>query len=133
MNSLEELKNLVNITNEELKDIHENINNSKNIELLDYINCLNLNSKEKEILLNNKKISSERTNLINKYKKIILSSRTLNQKMTMSRINNKTEFENEPTLFFGVGGGSKELCKGLPFDILSMILTGENIRKNLNL
>jgi hypothetical protein len=32
-----------------------------------------------------------------------------------------------------MGGGSKELCKGLPFDVLSMVLTAEKLRRVLDL
>ena len=53
--------------------------------------------------------------------------------LTRARLNCFTRFEENPPLYFGVGGGSRMLCRGLPFDILAMILAGEKLRKELNL
>lgn len=130
------LKNLVDINSQELHKILLNLNNNKStIQLLDYIYQLGLpENLIREILeIQNQNIPKERKKYLDKYKKTILSLRTLDHNLSILRVNPFTQFEKNPPLFFGIGGGSKELCKGLPFDVLEMILTGEKFRRELQL
>ena len=57
----------------------------------------------------------------------------MEEALTRARLNCFTRFEENPPLYFGVGGGSRMLCRGLPFDILAMILAGEKLRRELGL
>lgn len=130
------LSNLVELSDEELKIINDNIdNNPENIQLLDYINMINLSDDKIKRLKSEqeKQIPEGRKSLFAKYNQIINSSKTMDHNLSLLRLNPYTEFENEPYLFFGMGGGSKALCKGLPFDILTMILTGEKIRRKMGI
>lgn len=134
---MNEIKNLINsLTLEELQVIYKNIDkNKEKIQLLDFIDQIDLpQSKIKEIKeLQKKQIPPERNEYFEKYLKMVKSSRTLEHKLCELRINPYTEFEKSPPLFFGMGGGSQALCKGLPFDVLTMILTGEYFRRTMNL
>ena len=133
---MDEIKILLNLTHDELEVIYKNIDDNKeNIQLLDFINQIGLpTDKVKELVeLQKKTIPFKRNIYFEKYDKIVKSSRTLEHNLSELRINPYTEFEKNPPLFFGMGGGSKALCKGLPFDVLTMILTGEDIRRKMNL
>ncbi|MFH1326324.1 MAG: hypothetical protein ABIH48_02550 [Candidatus Falkowbacteria bacterium] len=129
------LRNLVNINDIDLNKIFTNLNKSKDIQLLDYIYYLglpeNLIRKIKDNLT--RSIQEEREKYFREYKRTILSLRTTEHNLSNLRLNPLTEFEKHPPLFFGMGGGSKELCKGLPFDVLSMLLTGEKLKRELQL
>lgn len=130
------LKDLVDINAQELNDILFNLHNNKSkIQLLDYIYQLGLPvDLIREILeIQNKNIPEERKKYFDKYKKTVLSLRTIEHNLSLLRINPYTQFENNPPLFFGIGGGSKKLCNGLPFDVLGMLLTGEKLRRELQL
>lgn len=128
-------RNLVNINDIDLKNIFTNLNKSKNIQLLDYIYYLglpeNLIREIKDNLI--RSIPEEREEYFREYKRTVLSLRTTEHNLSNLRLNPLTEFEKHPSLFFGMGGGSKELCKGLPFDVLAMLLTGEKLKRNLKL
>lgn len=135
-NNLNILRNFVDLTDEELNKIYKNLDNNKEeIQLLDYINQISLSKNEVDEILEiqGRLVPEERKDYFEKYNKLIKASRTLEHKLSDLRINPYTEFENSPHLFFGMGGGSKALCKGLPFDVLTMILTGENIRRKMNI
>jgi|GEM_PF-1869563 len=129
------LKNLVNINDQNLKDIFCNLQNNNDLQLLDYIHNLGLPTKFIEDLLtyHSKQIPEERKIHFKKYTKTILSLRTIEHNLSVLRLNSFTKFESHPPLFFGIGGGSKELCKGLPFDVLGMLLTAEKLKKELQL
>jgi len=130
------LKNLVNISKDEIIKILINLNNNKDkIQLLDYLYSLGLSRKDTDeiIKLQELNIPLERRDYFNKYKKIILSLRTTEHNLSNLRLNPFTQFEKQPPLFFGIGGGSKALCKGLPFDVLAMVLTAEKLKRDLGL
>lgn len=136
MDELKILSNLVYIPDEELSAIYKNLkNNTENIQLLDYLYKIALPEEEiKNIsIIQQKQVPEERKKFLNKYKEFINSSKTMEHNLSLLRLNPYTEFEKEPYLFFGMGGGSKALCKGLPFDVLTMILTGEDLRRKLGL
>ncbi|MDD2487700.1 MAG: hypothetical protein PHS92_05015 [Candidatus Gracilibacteria bacterium] len=133
---LEILRNLVDINDEDISKIIRNINdNPTAIQLLDYIEYMIGDSEHIKQIRDkqNQKIPEERKPYFEKYRKLILSLRTVNHPLSLLRLNPHTEFENHPPLFFGMGGGSKALCKGLPFDVLSMLLTAEKMRRELEL
>ena len=73
------LRNLVNISDQDLKTIFINLNKNKNVQLLDYIYYLGLSENFiKEILKNlSRQIPKEREESFEKYTKIILSLRTV--------------------------------------------------------
>ncbi len=49
-------------------------------------------------------------------------------------INPLTGFDKKNPLFFGIGGGNhQQLSKGLPFDVLSMILIGQKLKQSFKL
>jgi len=129
------LKNLVNLNDQNLRDIFTNLQKNNSIQLLDYVNNLGLPEDFiKNILAGqSKQIPKEREKYFEKYKKIILSLRTVEHNLSILRLNSFTKFEAHPPLFFGMGGGSKELCKGLPFDVLGMLLTAEKLKRELQL
>ena len=128
------LNDIININSEDLSRIKSNLlNDPGNIQLLDYINIFDLNKEELKKIKNYIESNKKRNEIIDKYKATIESSKLMNHNLSLLRINPYTEFEKEPYLFFGMGGGSKALCKGLPFDVLSMVLTGEKIRRDLKL
>ncbi len=133
---MEILKNLVDINEQELHQILLNLYNDKSkIQLLDYIYQLGLSrSSIRKILdVQNQNILQKRKKYFDKYRKTILSLRTVDHNLSLLRINPYTQFEKNPPLFFGMGGGSKKLCRGLPFDVLGMLLTGEKLRRELQL
>jgi len=129
------LRMLVDINDTDLDKIFVNLNEHKDIQLLDYIYYLGLpENLIREVQDNlNQSIPEKRKEYFKEYKKTILSLRTTEHNLSNLRLNPLTEFEKHPPLFFGMGGGSKELCKGLPFDVLAMLLTGEKLKRNLKL
>lgn len=130
------LRNFVDINDSDLKIIISNLNDNKEkIQLLDYLHKLGLTKEFTDdiIKIQNQAIPPERLKYFEKYKKLILSLRTVDHNLSLLRLNPFTAFEKHPPLFFGMGGGSKELCKGLPFDVLSMLLTAEKFKRELSL
>jgi len=129
------LRNLVNINDLDLKNIFISLSKNKNIQLLDYIYYLGLPENLIIEIKNNltQSIPEKREEYFREYKRTILSIRTTEHNLSNLRLNPLTKFEKHPPLFFGIGGGSKELCKGLPFDVLAMLLTGEKLKRNLKL
>jgi hypothetical protein len=131
---LKTLRSLVNVSDSELNKILFNLqNNKERVRLLDYVYQLGFPDKliEEVLAIQNQSIPAERKRYFEKYKKIILSLKTLEHNLSVRRINPFTQFEKSPALFFGIGGGSKALCKGLPFDVLGMLLTGEKLKREL--
>lgn len=133
---LENLRNLVSISNEDISLIIKNIQTQPcDIQLLDYIEDILVDKnliesiREKQSYI----IPEARKEYFARYQKLILSLRTVNQPLSTLRLNPYTEFENHPPLFFWMGWGSKALCKGLPFDVLGMLLTAEKMRRELEL
>lgn len=128
------INDIINISEEEINLIKTNLVKSPGkIQLLDYKNYINIDENLLKKISINDEIVEERIQKINLYKSVIESSKLMEHNLSLLRINPFTEFENEPFLFFCMGGGSKALCKGLPFDVLSMILSAEKIRRTLNI
>lgn len=134
--SLKLLRALVNISDEELREIATNlVRYGATIQLLDYIDQIGLSEDLKREILETqqREIPQERKAYFGIYKSIIASLRTTEHNLSQLRLNPFTQFENHPPLYFGMGGGSKRLCKALPFDVLGMLLTGETLKRKLRL
>lgn len=133
---LQNLRNLVNISESDISTIIRNIQERpSDIQMLDYIEDI-LSDKNLIELIKEKQnntIPEARKEYFTRYKRLILSLRTVNQPLSVLRLNPYTEFENHPPLFFWMWWGSKALCKGLPFDVLGMLLTAEKMRRELEL
>lgn len=133
---LKVLRNLVDINDNDFNIITSNLTNSKDkIQLLDYLYKLGFSKEftDDVLKIQSKTIPPERFKYFEKYKKLVLSLRTVDHNLSLLRLNPFTAFEKHPPLFFGMGGGSKELCKGLPFDVLAMLLTAEKFKRELSL
>lgn len=134
--NLKALRNLVTIDDDKLQTLLFNLDqNKEGIQLLDYLHKLGLSRDYIDTILQVQKrvIPLERLQYFDIYHKLVLSLRTLDHNLSLLRLNPFTAFEKHPPLFFGMGGGSKELCKGLPFDVLGMILTAEKFKRELSL
>ena len=129
------IKSLVDIDQESLEKIKDNITNNSRLQLLNYIHDIGLPQDTIARLFYKQQsmIPEIRKGILEQFAKIARNTPLIEPNLTIARINPFTEFEKHPPLFFGIGGGSQMLCKGLPFDILSMILIGEKIRRLLNL
>ncbi len=79
-----------------------------------------------------KQIPQARLPYIKKLEKVIETTPTVPDDLSLRNINPFTPFENNPPILFGMGGGSQRLCQGLPFDVLKMVLTAEKIRRELD-
>lgn len=79
------------------------------------------------------RIPEERKPYINRFAQVISNTHSIPIKISLANINPFTQFENHPPILFGMGGGSQRLCQGLPFDVLSMVLTAEKLRRELDL
>ena len=121
-------KSLVDINKKTLGQIANNITNNANLYLFDHIHNAGLSQEVITEL-----IPPTRKNTLEQFVKAAHNIPSIETSLTVKRINPFTEFEKSPPLFFGIGGGSQMLCKGLPFDVLLMILTGEKLRRLLNL
>jgi len=104
------------------------------IQMGSYTDCLGLNESQLKIIseTQQKQIPSERLPYFKKLAKVIETTPTIPKDISLRSINPFTPFEKSPHILFGMGGGSQKLCQGLPFDVLSMVLTAEKIRRELN-
>lgn len=78
-------------------------------------------------------VPDERRPFFDRYARAVVTTRSIEEPLSLARLNPFTQFENQPPLLFGMGGGSKALSKGLPIDVLSMVLTAEKLRRDLGL
>jgi len=82
-------------------------------------------------------IPETRKELLAKLKRVVKQERLIEVNPSIAGVNPLTRLEKQnpaPPLFFGIGGGSwRELSKGLPFDVLSMVLVGQKIKQTLGL
>jgi hypothetical protein len=74
-------------------------------------------------------VSEDRRIVIQKLHRSIINNLCVVESDSLRGINSKTCFEKDPPILFGIGVGGKEPSKGLPFDVLSMILTAEQTRR----
>lgn len=129
------LKRLVNINQKFLEKVAGNVMDNTELYLFDYIHDIGL-PQETIAKLSSEQVlatSEMRKTLLEQFMKATRNMPSIETNLTIKRINPFTEFEKNPPLFFGIGGGSQMLCKGLPFDVLLTILTGEKLRRILEL
>ena len=48
-------------------------------------------------------------------------------------LNTATDWNAEPRMYFGMGGGSQYLTLGTPLDVVGMVMAGEVLRRNMGL
>lgn len=105
------------------------------IQLIDFVDQIGL-SKEavsKIKASQNELVPAERRSFFDQYARVVSSTGSIEGPLSRARLNPFTQFENQPPLLFGMGGGSKALCKGFPMDVLNMVLTAEKLRRELGL
>lgn len=88
-------------------------------------------------ILPDRAIPEIRKKLLTKLEMFVKQERLIEVNPSTAGINALTKLEKQnpaAPLFFGIGGGSwRELSKGLPFDVLSMVLVGQKIKQILGL
>lgn len=130
------LRHLVAIDKEETERIAQSaIDSPSQIQLVDFVDQIGLTQgaidsirQQQDVL-----VPEERRLCFEKYIRAVNTIPSIPPVLSMERMNPFTQFENQPPILFGMGGGSKALCKGLPIDVLSMVLTAEKLRRELNL
>lgn len=130
------LRHLVAIDQHESERIAQYaIDNPAQIQLVDFVDQMGLPQEKVDFIRyqQNALIPDIRRSYFDKYKKLVSTIHSIPPEISIARMNPFTQFENHPPILFGMGGGSKTLCKGLPMDVLSMVLTAEKLRKELNL
>ncbi|OGK31061.1 hypothetical protein A3F29_02190 [Candidatus Roizmanbacteria bacterium RIFCSPHIGHO2_12_FULL_33_9] len=63
----------------------------------------------------------------------LAKNRCVAERVSFDGINPNTEFRSSTPLLIGIGGGGREISRGLPFDVLTMILTAEQLRRDAGL
>ncbi len=111
------------------------LTNPTSIQLGSFVRNVGLSERDREAIIDEQlaSIPPERFPYLDRLVHVIRTTRTIPEELSLASINPFTQFENHPPLLFGMGGGSKALCKGLPFDVLSMVLTAEKLRRELGL
>jgi len=130
-----ELENLLPVTQETLERVRGNYLDNPKTQLFNYGTEIGLPRTTVEMIKREQELAvpEERKLLLERFRKIPFESTVWEPELTFKRINPFTAFEKSPPLYFGIGGGSKMPCKGLPFDVLAMILAGEYLRRELKL
>ncbi|RJR16567.1 hypothetical protein C4579_00095 [Candidatus Microgenomates bacterium] len=135
--NLKILKSLVKVSGEDIRQITQYALTNPRIHLFDFANMLGLPDQIQKELQENREILDlttpfERMENVRKLKRIIDSTPILHA-LSKDRIHPLTSFEEGVPLFFGMGGGSRMPCQGLPLDVLKMVFTGEKLRRELGL
>lgn len=135
---LRKLRGLVDIKEEDIKTIAENMIQKPGLFAFDFLEMLGLDQQTLRSIHRNHEIlqaisPQERISMTNKLINIINSLPTMHVSLSKARIHPATSFESGVPLFFGMGGGSRMPCQGLPLDVLKMVLTGEKLRRELGL
>jgi len=135
---LKKLKGLVKLSEDDIKIIGQNMIESLELFAFDFVEMLGLDSHTMDLVHgNNKALSSlapqERIEAVHRLNQIIDNLPTMHTSLSKARVHPATTFEKGVPLFFGMGGGSKMPCQGLPLDVLKMVLTGEKLRRELGL
>lgn len=131
------LRSLVHVRTHDIRQIAQNAIDNPTIHLFDFINMLGLPNNVLQELEENRQllestVPTERSQRVHKLWQIIDTTPTLHA-LSKDRIHPATSFEDGVPLFFGMGGGSRMPCQGLPLDVLKMVLTGEKLRRELGL
>lgn len=105
------------------------------IQLVDFVDQIGLPKEVIAVIRQQQDtlVPDERRPFFQKYKRVVSTTPSIPEAISRARLNPFTQFENQPPLLFGMGGGSRALNKGFPIDILSMILTAEKLRRELGL
>lgn len=130
------LRHLVDLKDYHVEQIARNvIVRPDQIQLVDFIDQIGLDEETKAAVRHAQAelVPEERVPFLQKLARIREATPSLEFRLSLARINPFTKFEDGPPLLFGMGGGSKALNKGLPIDILSMVLTAEKLRRELGL
>lgn len=106
-----------------------------NIQLVDFVQQMGFPQEHVVAIrqAQDARVPEERRPYLQKYAEVVGKIPTIPIELSQARVNPFTEFEHHPPLLFGMGGGSKALNKALPIDVLSMVLTAEKLRRELNL
>lgn len=105
------------------------------IQLVDFVDQIGL-SKEVVAAIHQQQdtlVPDERRPFFQRYERAVSTIPSISEAISGARLNPFTQFENQPPLLFGMGGGSRALNKGFPIDILNMVLTAEKLRRELGL
>ncbi len=135
--SLRILRSLVHINTDDIRQIAQNAQFDPSVHLFDFARMLGLPDQLLQELQENQELLKliappERLERVRKLKEVVDSTPTLHA-LSKDRIHPATSFEGGVPLFFGMGGGNKIPCQGLPLDVLKMVLTGEKLRRELGL
>lgn len=134
---LRTLQSLVNISPNDIATIAQNAVNDPEIHLFDFKDMLGLQDKNSDELNENAQLLEATQPPARLLKKQalndIIDALPTMHPLSKARIHPLTSLESGVPLFFGMGGGSRMPCQGLPFDVLKMVLTGEKIRRELGL
>lgn len=111
------------------------VENPAQIQLVDFVDQLGLESQVVASIRQQQEalIPLDRHPYFQRYERAVGILPTVPQEISLARMNPFTQFETSPPLLFGMGGGSRALNKGLPMDILSMVLTAEKLRREIGL
>ena len=131
------LRSLVPVGTDDIRQIAQKTLDDSAIHLFDFLNMLGLPNNVLQELKENHRLlesitPSERLQKVRKLKHVIDNTPTLHA-LSKDRIHPATSFEDGVPLFFGMDGGSRMPCQGLPLDVLKMVLTGEKLRRELGL
>lgn len=110
------------------------LDNPLGIQLGAYVHHLGLSEEDVDYILDAQlnSIPEERMAFLARLAQVINLTHSIPIEISLANINPFTPFEQGPPILFGMGGGSQRLCQGLPFDVLSMVLTAEKLRRDLN-
>lgn len=111
------------------------IANPESVQLIDFVDQIGLPQEVASEIKSrqNELVPAERRPFFDRYARVISTTNSIEGPLSRARLNPFTQFENKPPLLFGMGGGSKAICKGFPIDVLSMVLTAEKLRRELSL
>lgn len=111
------------------------IEHPSKIQLVDFVDQIGLPQeiaatihRQQDVL-----VPDQRRPFLERYKRAVANKPSVPENISRARLNPFTQFENQPPLLFGMGGGSSGLNKGFPIDILSMVLTAEKLRQEIGL
>lgn len=135
--SLRILRSLVHVSADDIRQIAQNAQIDPSVHLFDFAGMLGLPDHLRDEIQENHELMelvapSGRLEKVHKLKEVVDNTPTLHA-LSKDRIHPATSFEDGVPLFFGMGGGSRMPCQGLPLDVLKMVLTGEKLRRKLGL
>lgn len=130
------LRHLVDVKPSDVERIARNaLERPAEIQLMDFVDQIGLSEEARATIREQQDtvIPDERKPYFEKYARVVETTPSMEYRLSLARINPFTRFEDSPPVLFGMGGGSKTLNRGLPIDVLSMVLTAEKMRRELGL